>query len=60
MRSTIRLVTAGDCLALRAVVRTVLDRGLKGTFGRRLQGVDLDQVTAAGRPAEERSASRIF
>jgi len=49
MRSTIHLVTGDDCLALRPVVQPVLDRGLKGTFGRRLQGVDLDQVAAAGR-----------
>jgi hypothetical protein len=57
MRSTIHLVTAGDCLALRPVVQTVLDRSLKGTFGRRLQGVEIDQVAAAGR---QRSVSRIF
>jgi hypothetical protein len=49
MRSTIHLVTADDCLALRPVMQSVLDRGLKGNFGRRLQGVDLDQVAAAGR-----------
>jgi len=49
MRSTIHLVTGDDCMALRPVVQTVLERSLKGTFGRRLQGVDLDQVAAAGR-----------
>ena len=49
MRSTIHLVTGDDCLALRPVMQTVLDRSLKGTFGRRLQGVEIDQVAAAGR-----------
>jgi hypothetical protein len=49
MRSTIHLVTAGDCLTLRPVVQPVLDRGFQGNYGRRLQGVDVGQVAAAGR-----------
>ena len=49
MRSTIHLVSARDCLWLRPLLQSVLDRGLKGSFGRRLAGVDLDALTAAGR-----------
>jgi hypothetical protein len=49
MRSTIHLVTARDCLALRPLVQPVLERGVKGTYGPRLTGVDLEAVTAAGR-----------
>ena len=47
MRSTIHMVTARDCLWLRPLVQTALDRGLN--FDRRLSGVDLDVLTAAGR-----------
>ncbi|HSS51974.1 MAG TPA: winged helix DNA-binding domain-containing protein [Thermoanaerobaculia bacterium] len=53
MRSTIHLVTAADCLALRPVIQSVLDRGLKGTYGRRLQGVDAGRLAAAGRALVE-------
>jgi hypothetical protein len=49
MRSTIHLVTADDCLTLRPVIQPVLERGLRGTYGRRLQGVDAGQLAAAGR-----------
>jgi hypothetical protein len=49
MRSTIHLVSARDCLALRPVVQPVLDRWLGTAYGRRLAGVDLDELTAAGR-----------
>jgi Winged helix DNA-binding domain len=48
-RSTIHLVTARDCLALRPVVQPVHDRALKGTFGGRLDGIDLDALAARGR-----------
>ena len=53
MRSTIHLVTADDCLSLRPVIQPVLDRGLKGTYGRRLQGVDAGELAAAGRALVE-------
>jgi DNA glycosylase AlkZ-like len=49
MRSTIHLVTAADCLALRPVTQVVHERGLKGTFGKRLNGVDRDALADEGR-----------
>jgi hypothetical protein len=50
MRSTIHLVTARECLPLREVVQPVLDRELWGSpYGRALNGVDTDELTAAGR-----------
>ncbi len=49
MRSTIHLVSARDCLWLRPVVQPVLDRGLLGSFGKHLKGLDLDAVTSASR-----------
>ena len=49
MRSTIHMVSARDCLQLRPLVQTVLDRGLTGSFGRSLKGIDLEALAAAGR-----------
>src|SRR5258708_5949278 len=51
MRSTIHLVTAGDCLALRPLLRPVLERSLTSghTWGRHLVGLDLAQLVAAAR-----------
>ena len=49
MRGTIHLVTAGDCLELRPLMRPVLERQLRGSRGRILEGVDLDAVAAEGR-----------
>ena len=52
MRSTIHLVTARDCLALRPVVQPVLERELwGGPYGRAIAGVDTGELTAAGRAA---------
>jgi winged helix DNA-binding protein len=50
-RSTIHLVTARDCLALRPVLREVQERNLfvGSPYGRRLKGMDLDALVAAGR-----------
>lgn len=48
-RSTIHLVTAADCIALRAVLQPVLERQARGQFGRRLDGVDPAGLAAAAR-----------
>ena len=55
MRATVHLVTARDCLALRPVVQSVLDRGLQSgsPYGRNLAGVELDELIAAGRALVE-------
>ena len=53
MRSTVHLVTAPDCLALRPVIQPCLDRALKGTFGKRLDGLDVAEIATAGRALVE-------
>ena len=53
MRSTIHLVTARDCLALRPLVQPVIERSVRGQFGRRLAGLDRDEVAAAARALVE-------
>jgi len=53
MRGTIHVVSARDCLPLRRVVQPVLDRGLRGSFGKQLAGVDAAAVAAAGRELVE-------
>jgi hypothetical protein len=64
MRVTLHLVTASDCLAVRPVVRPILERFLSGggTWARLLAGVDLEAVAAAGRElleAEPRSSAAL-
>jgi hypothetical protein len=50
IRSTVHLVTARDCLALRPIVQPVLDRDLfRGVWGKGIVGVDADELVAAGR-----------
>ena len=49
MRSTIHLVTAADCLAIRPLIQPVIERGLSSNFGRNLVGLDPDEVAAAGK-----------
>ena len=51
MRSTIHLVTARDCLALRPVLQPVMDRNLYvgSPYGRRIRGMDIESLSAAGR-----------
>jgi Winged helix DNA-binding domain len=53
MRGTIHLVSARDCLPLRHLLQPVLERGLRGTFGRQLTGVDAGALAAAGRALVE-------
>ncbi len=53
MRSTIHLVTAEDCLALRPVLQPAHDRGFAVTYGKRLTGLDLDTVAVHGRELVE-------
>lgn len=49
MRGTIHSVTDSDCLELRAHFDPVLNRGLRGAFGKHLKGLNLKQVEVAGR-----------
>lgn len=49
MRGTIHLVGARDALALRPLLRPVVARGFAGNHGRRLAGLDLDEIAAASR-----------
>src|SRR5262245_9431602 len=53
MRSTIHLVTARDCLALRPLMQPVIERSAKGSFGRHWIGMDTEAVVAAGRALVE-------
>lgn len=48
-RSTIHLVSAADCLALRPVLQPVITRSLSGNYRRQLEGVDIALLQAAGR-----------
>ncbi|SEM69318.1 winged helix DNA-binding domain-containing protein [Nonomuraea pusilla] len=48
-RSTIHLVTARDCLAMRPLLQVVTERGTRGAYGRKLAQVDLDELAAVGR-----------
>jgi hypothetical protein len=59
MRGTIHLVSARDCLPLRRQLQPVLERGMRGTFGRQLAGVDPGALAAAGRELVE-SAPMTF
>lgn len=53
MRGTIHLVSARDCLPLRRLVQPVIERGMRGAFGRQLAGVDPAALAAAGRSLVE-------
>jgi hypothetical protein len=57
MRATVHLVTARDCLTLRAIVQPVLDRTFHtgSPFGRNLREIDLDELLATGRSIVEQS-----
>lgn len=49
VRSTLHLATAEDYLLLRRALQPVLDRALRGTFGRRATGLDVERLVAAAR-----------
>ncbi|MFF4101855.1 winged helix DNA-binding domain-containing protein [Streptomyces sp. NPDC001903] len=49
MRRTVHLVTAGDALAWRARHGAMLRQRVLATYRRELDGVDLDELAAAGR-----------
>ncbi len=50
MRATIHLVSAGDCLSLRALMQSVLVRRFGSTpFARNLEGLDMAPLLEAGR-----------
>ncbi len=53
MRGTIHAVSARDCLPVRRLVQPVLERGLRGSFGKQLPGADLAAVAVAGRDLVE-------
>ena len=55
LRATLHLVTAQDALALRPVLQPVLHRTFQSgsPFGRQLEGLDLDALTAYGRTVLE-------
>jgi hypothetical protein len=53
MRSTIHLVTARDCLALRPLMQSVIERSTKGSFGKHWKGLDTGAVVAAGQALVE-------
>ncbi|WP_254773092.1 winged helix DNA-binding domain-containing protein [Paenibacillus sp. NFR01] len=49
MRSTLHLVTAHDALRLRTVLQSVMDRSLRGSFGKHIKGIDVEALAAAGK-----------
>jgi hypothetical protein len=53
MRSTIHLVSARDCLAIRPLVQPVIERAFRGSRANALTGVDLQELVAAGRELVE-------
>jgi len=54
MRATIHLVTTEDALRLRPLIDPVLGRGFRtSAFGRRVEGLDLAEILAAGRDLVE-------
>jgi hypothetical protein len=49
MRSTIFLVTKYDCLAIRPLMQSVMDRTLQANFGRGLKNLDYDEFSKVSR-----------
>jgi hypothetical protein len=60
MRGTVHLVTAADCLELRPLMAPVLEQQLRGSpYGKRLAGLGVDAVVAAGRELLEDQPATI-
>ncbi|SFJ16340.1 Winged helix DNA-binding domain-containing protein [Paenibacillus sp. UNC496MF] len=53
MRATLHLVSASDAMQLRSTLQSVMERSLKGAFGRQLKGADPKQLAAFGRSLVE-------
>jgi hypothetical protein len=53
MRNTVHLVSARDCLALRPLVRPVIDRGLYANRANRagVEGMDIEALRRSPPPA---------
>lgn len=49
MRSTLHMVSAPDALRLRPLLQPVMDRSLKGAFGKQLHGIDQEALADKGR-----------
>lgn len=62
MRSTIHLVTARDCLPLRALLQPMLERSLfsSSPYGRALAGMDIPALVAAGRALVEEAPRTLL
>lgn len=54
MRSTLHLVSARDALRMRPLLQPVMERSLKGAFGKKLIGIDQDALAEAGRALIEK------
>jgi Winged helix DNA-binding domain len=61
LRTTIHLFTASDCLAIRPVLQSVQERGLYSgsPFGKRIEGVDVEELLATGRALLEEQPRTI-
>ncbi len=60
MRGTIHLLTAREAPALRTLLAPMLERQLGGTFGRHLDGIDVDALLAVARALlAERPHTRV-
>ncbi|MGP3922918.1 winged helix DNA-binding domain-containing protein [Streptomyces sp. 8N616] len=52
-RSTLHLVTARDCLSLRPLLQEMQERRFRGTFGKRIEGVDMARLGEVSRTLVE-------
>ncbi|HUP88096.1 MAG TPA: winged helix DNA-binding domain-containing protein [Longimicrobiales bacterium] len=53
MRTTIHLVSAKDCVAIRPLMQPVIERMVYGGYGRMLAGCDVPAIAKAGRKLVE-------